>query len=211
MTKNDSEQNIHFYIDVTKIALTGLSGISTDLKQFFDDFSGKLHPALESVTQKELPEASDQLSAVIETTEEATIKIMDMLEDMQNTQNEIGAAIHKVLSAKRMAKSKKELLESAVFNLGLCQDQVSRIFEALSFQDLTGQRIKKIVTLVQAIENKVQGVLDALGVKLATGPHSATRSSDPTLPSEKGVELKGPQRSGDGLDQSAIDALLADL
>lgn len=206
-------EDLSFYQDVTKIALAGLADITKDFQAFYEDFAVKLGPTLEGMSQKELPEASDQLGSIIEATEEATIKIMDTLEDMQHSYENIDNVLRQVLAFKRIGQGRKQLLEGASSSLGRCQDQVVNIFEALSFQDLTGQRIKRVITLVQAIERKVKNVLEALGHKVPkTSPSApAPLTPDSLVPADDHIDLKGPQRLGDGMDQSAIDALLANL
>ncbi len=80
---------------------------------------------------------------------------------------------------------------------------MTRIYEACSFQDITGQRITKVVTTLKVIEEKVAHIISTFGPNIPpmakTGTHVA---SDADL-------LNGPQLPANAMDQSDIDKLLA--
>ncbi|MFH1134443.1 MAG: protein phosphatase CheZ [Pseudomonadota bacterium] len=205
MEKSSPKKDLTFYREVSRITVEGLAGITSDFKKFYDDISIRVHPALQGIAASELPEASDQLNAIINATEDAATKIMDILEEMQEENQKIRTALDAALGTKRMARSKVEALSGAVAALNSNESRIINIFEELSFQDLTGQRIRKIVNLVQKIELTVQGVLGNVGQKLSA---ESTEQAPAPVP---GSELKGPQDEGQGMDQSAIDDLLAAL
>jgi chemotaxis protein CheZ len=203
MSKKKTPENGDIYQDVSKITLEGLAGITQELEAFYAEMAQKFQPTLSGMAAEEIPEASDQLQAIVETTEEAATRIMDNLEDMQGDQEIIQAELQNLAAAKRLTKKERQSLEVVTATMNGCQDKIIGIFEQLSFQDLTGQRIKRLVSLVQSIEVKVHDILEALG---QTAPAAAEKDA----PASK-ENLKGPQRSGQGMDQSAIDALLAEL
>ena len=207
MTDDKKARDAGYYREISRITLEGLSEISNDFVEFHSDLTNRLTPALTGMAQNELPEASDQLNAIIETTETATDIIMDNLEAMQQEQERIRAGLEALLSFKRLAAHKRSLAEDGLAALEQSQVRIMKIFEELSFQDLTGQRIKRIVTLVRSIEDTVHGILDNVGQRVSTEPAA------PAVPEEavEVSELKGPQKAGEGMDQAAIDALLADL
>lgn len=80
---------------------------------------------------------------------------------------------------------------------------VTRIYEASAFQDITGQRITKIIRSVQDIESKI-----ATLVRECSGPDDAQtgaeRAGDEAL-------LNGPQLAGGANSQDDIDALFESL
>ncbi len=87
------------------------------------------------------------------------------------------------------------------------QSGVTKVYEACSFQDLTGQRISKIVKSLREIENKVTAILEVLGDKMGdveTRSAGDTRTGDAAL-------MNGPQLPGQAISQDDIDKLLADL
>ncbi len=205
MTSDRTKRDPAFYQDVSRITLEGLSEITSDFKAFYEEYTAKFTQPLSDAASSELAEASDQLHAVVETTENAATKIMDVLEEMQQSQEKIRFAIEEVMSSETLASNERELLGGAISTMKTCQSGIMVIFQELSFQDLTGQRIKRIVDLVKSIESNVQCVISSLDEKMSVEGDGQ----------ESGVEekdlLKGPQKKGDGLDQSAIDDLLAAL
>lgn len=80
---------------------------------------------------------------------------------------------------------------------------VTRIYEASAFQDITGQRISKIIRSVQDIESKIATLAHACGAIDGEGAQ-VERSGDEAL-------LNGPQRAAKANSQDDIDALFESL
>jgi chemotaxis protein CheZ len=79
--------------------------------------------------------------------------------------------------------------------------RVNSIFEACSFQDVTGQRIRRAIQHLQQVEGMLETMIPA--------------ASRPEVPREK-VQVKTAMRTvespaGGDIDQAAIDALLDDF
>ena len=90
---------------------------------------------------------------------------------------------------------------------------VSDTFVQMSFQDLTGQRIKRIMILVQEMEVKLKKMVVSFGIKIAErekNPDISAKELQAAV-AEKETELEGPQKMGCGLDQTGIDELLASI
>jgi chemotaxis protein CheZ len=82
------------------------------------------------------------------------------------------------------------------------QNAITQIYEACSFQDITGQRITKVVKALQAIEGKV---LELAGGQ-STGVVLHLDVSDKT-----DSLLNGPSLPAEAMDQDDIDKLLGDF
>lgn len=158
-------------------------------------------------------EASTQLSAVIDATEEATGQIMDVVEKHLDLQVESSAIIAAVQAG---TATPEQIARLASINGDIGVD-LTEIMTALSFQDLTGQRIKKVVNALTRIEATV------LELYLSSGLVIKGRQADPhkhidVLQSEAKqavkqlkdprAALKGPQAS---TSQANIDDLLSQL
>lgn len=130
------------------------------------------------INQKFIPTATDELDEVIEETAKATDGIMDSCDTLQ-------------------ALDMPEPYKSQV------SDEVTKIYEACSFQDITGQRIRKVVRTLKDIELKIAEIMETLG---HTGGDTTgdNRTGDAAL-------LNGPQMQGQGVSQDDIDKLLADF
>ncbi len=141
---------------------------------------GLARPA--DITGKHIPGATDELDAIIAATSEATGTIMDCCDIIQEKaggiEGEAGAAII---------------------------DETMKIFEACSFQDITGQRVSKVVKTFQDIEDKIDKLVSVLGIKVSgRGADEDTRVGDERL-------LNGPQLADQAISQDDIDKLLAEL
>jgi len=93
------------------------------------------------------------------------------------------------------------------------RDLSMSMLEPLSFQDLVGQRIQKIIKLVKSMEIRIEDVIITCGIKMQRHKENPRKSFAEL---EKDVEefrsdLQGPQREGEGLAQSDIDALLSSM
>ncbi len=135
-----------------------------------------------------LPAATDELDAIVAATADATHKIMDSAEAVEG----VAATADK---------------ETAV----ILTDAANQIYEACSFQDITGQRITKVVNALKEIEARVDSLIAAFGDEIAeikaqeaANPKKTDavdgNNSDATL-------LNGPQLEGEGNSQDEIDKL----
>jgi chemotaxis protein CheZ len=87
---------------------------------------------------------------------------------------------------------------------GVGPEVTTPIYEACSFQDITGQRISKVVTTLKAIDAKVAHIIAAF-----TPEHDLP--ADLPAPPPQAALLNGPQLPAQAMDQSDIDRLLADF
>lgn len=129
----------------------------------------------------QIPRAGMELDAIVQATEEATNTIMQSAEDIMGAD-----------------PSDFDAYQATV------NDAVMNIFEACSFQDITGQRISKVVHTLSHIESRVLELRDLMGVTaedIAQAQGEDTRTEDEKL-------LSGPALEGEGIDQSAVDNLM---
>ncbi len=80
------------------------------------------------------------------------------------------------------------------------------IFEACSFQDLTGQRISKVVETLEHIEARVSRFAAAIGAK--DDPKGNTKEEEKRKKRKEDLLLNGPAKTGEGVSQDDVDALL---
>lgn len=137
---------------------------------------GKLRP--QELKSERIPRAGKQLDAVVKATEEATQTIMDAAEEI-------------------MASEKSDADDCRA----TIDDACMRIIEACSFQDITGQRITKVVETLTYIE-------DRLAVIERTWSSVTPEAAPEEKPEGDAALLHGPQLEGEGIDQSAVDALI---
>jgi len=141
-----------------------------------------------SLQNSHIPHATNQLGAVVEATEVAANQIMDACDTLQLVGAEVGGD-----HAKRIG------------------DAVTTIYEACGFQDLTGQRIVTVRQTLGFIEGKLGDLMEMLGIPSDIHHEAAEAEEEAELVVQDKVLLNGPQLPGQAIDQSAIDALLADM
>lgn len=124
-----------------------------------------------------IPAATDELDAVVAHTASATDVILEACEQLET------------------ASAAGEVIDPALVGRA-----TTSIYEACSFQDITGQRISKVVATLKAIEQKVGEILQVFGQAEEVEPEPPPLSL-----------TNGPQLPGQAMAQSDIDALLSDF
>lgn len=151
--------------------------------------------------------ASDQLDAVLRTTEKAAEEIIEIVERLQELQSSLGGVI-KALDSGGVTKEQRKQLSQINETLG---SDLLRIMTTLSFQDLTGQRIKIIIETIKKIEAIVLDVYMSTGLMIQAreqAPEKDFEQIEAEAKDKVSSTLKGPQ---EGSDQGAVDGLLAQL
>ncbi len=94
--------------------------------------------------------AGVELDAVVEMTEKAATRILDAAD-------RIGARVHEHLGE-----------EAGSADVADIDKDIEEIFMACSFQDITGQRIRKTLENLKSIEDRLGTALDKIGVNVET-------------------------------------------
>jgi chemotaxis protein CheZ len=152
-------------------------------------------------------ETSDQLDAVLKTTEKAAVEIIDIVEKLQDLQGSV-ATIVKGFESGGVTKEDREKLKEINKTLGT---DLSNIMVSLSFQDLTGQRIKKIINSIRQIEKIVREVMLSTGLMIRrreVEPEKDFEALSQEARNEATSKLQGPT---EGTNQGDVDDLLASL
>jgi chemotaxis protein CheZ len=151
-------------------------------------------------------EAAQQLDNILQTTESATSEIMDIVEKHMELQAEC-AAILDGLPGGYAGPKEVTRLKSANEALG---EDLMRIMTTLSFQDLTGQRIKRIITAIKKVEQIVLDLYLSTGLQIRAQAQAPDRNIEDLKAEakQKVSELKGPQSD---VKQGDVDDLLAQL
>ena len=129
-----------------------------------------------------IPSAGEELGAIVQATEAATNTIMECAEALMGADASDPAAYKALVDEKMMV-----------------------IFEACSFQDITGQRIAKVVETLQHIEERVSRFADVMQAKDIKG--FLTDEERERAERKEKFLLHGPQLAGGGVDQSAVDEM----
>jgi chemotaxis protein CheZ len=129
-----------------------------------------------------------QLEAIVKATENATDSIMDAVDRNEEVVNEL---------RKRLTDPDHvSLLDKIV-------DNDNDVFEACSFQDISGQRVNKVVKSITYVEQRVDALAEIWGKAYLVKAKVDGSNEEPP----EGEQLSGPQLNGDGLSQDDIDKL----
>lgn len=133
----------------------------------------------QELKKERLPRAGEELETIVRETETATNTIMAAAEEMLSLSIEQPQAYKEGVDARCL-----------------------RIIEACAFQDITGQRIRKVVGTLSYIEERLANLQAIWGpdLKDAEPDPKKQRSGDAAL-------MNGPQLHGEGVDQSKVDEM----
>ena len=141
------------------------------------------------ISRDHIPGATDELDAVVNLTEEATNKIMNACDQVQNDISGLPDDMQSRL-----------------------QEHLTNIFEACTFQDITGQRISKVIAALKKIDGKTQDMMAVLQTHFPeSGQQKITRPSAPTAVGDPDSLMNGPQLPGKGVSQDDSDRILQEF
>lgn len=165
--------------------------IAEELRELLDFVRGAQNELVtmqpKSLSQRDIPDAAKELDAVVDATENAASAIMNAADEIGELASEFGGDHSMTL-----------------------MDISTRLFEASSFQDLTGQRISKVAKTLTHLEERLSVLADAIGDDyVKPSEEEAVERDDAGQVVHDEDLLHGPQMEGEGNSQAEIDALLA--
>ena len=187
----------------------------------------ELHDSLASVrtesdlagmAENEIPDAKERLNFVIEKTEAAANRTMDSVEEILPVSETIRTRAGQlqedwsrfqrremdVEEFKKMGDELVEFLDELTKNSDKIHEGLTNILMAQDFQDITGQVIRKVIVVVQNVEESLVGLIRKTGVQ-AVSKKSVSE-----------IEAEGPQMNAKNKDnvvngQDDVDDLLSSL
>ena len=182
----------------------------------------KLDTKLSGLAESEIPDAKERLNHVITMTEEAADKTLTAVEEAIPLSDEIKANALELKSRWEKFKDRKlsveefrelskdldkffpQIAEGSV----ILNDKLNEILMAQGFQDLTGQIIRRVITLVQDVE---QGLVDL--IKMSGVPEASKKESKEGLDTTaEGPVIPGVDHTSETVDgQDDVDDLLSSL
>jgi chemotaxis protein CheZ len=164
-----------------------IADISGRIRMTKAEIAALRHPLSD---EDKFTQATSELGEVVKATEHATNTIMQRAEELDDIIQELRAQLIDTYAGQRV----NDMAEIVV-----------GIFEACNFQDLTGQRITKVVRALTFIEERIDAMMRAWNVK-----EFETMPLPPSITRMDGeLELHGPQDSQlpENFSQDDIDAL----
>lgn len=159
--------------------------ITRKLHDSIRSFKEALDPKLKDMAITEMPNAVDKLQFVITKTEEAANKTMEIVETHILSMDELAGHIRNLQGPDESVAYLKEFKNRF-------EDNLTEILTTQSFQDITGQTIKKVIKLVGDIEEELVKMITTFGFKMDSAS-------------------KGAQGEAEKVSQEDVDDLLKEL
>ena len=131
-------------------------------------------------------EATEELDSVVQATEAATSDILECAERIQE-----------------IAWTLREQGQDAEV-CDLLDAKATEVYTACSFQDLTGQRTRKVIAVLRYLEGRINAMIEIWGLD---GTLAAEAAEKRAVDARKAL-LNGPARPGQGLDQADVDLVM---
>ncbi|MBL4789456.1 MAG: protein phosphatase CheZ [Kordiimonadaceae bacterium] len=168
-----------------------LDNVAVELRELLQYIGAAKHELVgmqpKSLSNRDIPDANIELDAVISATEDAAGVIMDVGDIIGLVADELD---DDTLSTK-------------------LNDAAAELFQASSFQDLTGQRINKVNKTLMHLEERLNALADAIGDDFVQESEEDIDLDEEGVAIDDTDLLHGPQLEGDGNSQAEIDAILA--
>jgi chemotaxis protein CheZ len=183
----------------------------------------KLDIRINELANQEIPDAKERLNYVIEMTDQAANKTMDAVESGLPIADQLTNEINNIMPVwqslmerrieigqfKALCHQIDIFLNSSSANADKLRSMLTEILMAQDFQDLTGQMIRKVITLVQEVEESLVEMLTLFGNENAEVVEN-------TKVTKSAIEAEGPilnkeQRDDVVNDQDDVDDLLSSL
>jgi chemotaxis protein CheZ len=170
--------------DETELLRNEIRAMSLAIQQTKAEISA-LRPA--NTEDDRLMVVTQELDAIVTATERATNTILESAETIDLVAEQM-EALGSDPTSHRLA--------------GDIRDTVVTMFEACNFQDITGQRISKVVKTLQFIEERINKMIEIWGPDAFDDVEHSADEID-----EEAKLLNGPQLANQGVSQADIDKL----
>ncbi len=184
-------------------------------RQLHDTLSSvRIDSDLAGIAEHEIPDAKERLNFVIEKTEEAANRTMDAVEEilplsetirtragqLQQDWSRFQRREMDVSEFRKMGDELVDFLNELTVNSDKIHTGLNDILMAQDFQDLTGQVIRKVITVVQDVESSLVNLIRATGVSAAPKKQvSETEAEGPQLNAENKENVMNGQDDVDDL------------
>ena len=199
--------------------LQEIGSLTRDLHESLKNF--KLDHRVVAIANEEIPDARDRLQYVIDKTEMAANKTMDAVDRSLPIADELHEGLLQVrpqwnslmkgrielAQFKALCHNIDGLLTQVEGNSSELRNELTNILMAQDFQDLTGQIIKRVITLVQEVEDRLVDILTLFRVE-----EQLEAEEEVIKPSETEGPILNPHEREDAVaSQDDVDDLLASL
>ena len=169
-----------------------------------------------SLTKEDLPSAKERLKYVVDVTEQTTQKVLGIIEDSIPLSLKISdgaSGLHSKWVEEPAANGSSEVLDStkaflagAGEHASILHGYLTEILMAQEYQDITGQIIKKVIDLVQDVEDSLVRLIKLTG-HVGSPREKKQENIAASGPCVPGIDDQSAHTAG----QDDVDQLLASL
>jgi len=191
LKKIDISENVEKDTDVVERVMAEVKSLNDHIAATKEEIT-----ALKSADEanSSLSSATMELSEVVKTTENAANAILENAELIDG----LVAGLRK-----KVPEGDPDNIETDIDKLEFISME---LLTACSFQDITGQRINKVVNALNYIEERLHRMIEIWNIKQGTADtHAMTFASDDTR--EDKEMIHGPQGGDTGMGQDDIDSM----
>lgn len=218
-----------------RLAATRESGLFQELGKLTRDLHDALRgfqvdDKISSLAEKDIPDAKERLNHVITMTEQAADKTLSAVEASMLLSGELSDKASKLQESwarfrkRDMSVEEFRELSSEIDGHFKWLDEktpelnstLSDIMMAQDFQDLTGQIIRRVITLVQDVEESLVGLIRMTGQRMQVQGAAEEKQASPVKSTTPDITAEGPAvpgvDKGDRVSsQDDVDDLLSSL
>ncbi|NOH81920.1 protein phosphatase CheZ [Vibrio sp. RE86] len=225
LLENDQQQEANtlvkgIYEGTSNPMLQEIGELTRDLHESIKHFS--VDERMSQIANDEIPDARDRLQYVIDKTEVAANKTMDAVDrcmpiadnlhegllQVRPQWNELMHGRIELAEFKALCHRIDNLLSEVEGDSSELRGQLTEILMAQDFQDLTGQIIRRVITLVDEVEGRLVEILTAFSTTHLEDSNNNNKkaSTDP-----EGPILNAQERDDAVSSQDEVDDLLSSL
>lgn len=200
-------------------------------RQLHDSLNNfQVDPRIVNMANEDIPDAQTRLSYVIETTEEAANKTMDLVdscmpiaEKLQNGISDLVPEWNKLMARKlelgefnKLVKQIDVFFKDGAEGSAKLSGLLTEVLLAQGYQDITGQVIKRVIELVKEVEDNLVYMLTMFGGVEVKEIEETTEKSNKSGNQADMIVAEGPIMDADSRedvasDQDDVDDLLSSL
>lgn len=200
-------------------------------RQLHDSLNNfQLDPRIVNMTNEDIPDAQTRLTYVIEATEEAANKTMDLVDSCMPIAEKLQSGISEVLPEwnklierdlklgefNQLVKKLDGFLKGGSDETAKLTGLLTEVLMAQGYQDLTGQVIRRVIELVKEVEDNLVYMLTMFGgveskddSEVVEKPNNSENEAD--MIKAEGPIMDADSREDVASDQDDVDDLLSSL
>lgn len=197
-----------------------LGKLTRDIHESLNSF--QLDSRLSQLADEEIPDAKQRLNYVIEMTDQSAHRTLNAVEACLPISEQIESQAGELLANWEKFRNREltmdefkvlstrisDFFSTAAQGAAGMRGELSDVMMAQDFQDLTGQIIRRVINLVQEVEDKLVDLVRLAGDRVQPKPAQETRSSSVRGEGPTPPKLAGEDRVS---NQDDVDDLLSSL